>query len=69
MTENLRLAGARVANGAGGSTSFMRNEIVGDHLRQWGSLENISRVLGNLGPADAATNYLAQQNNLHRAQA
>ena len=33
------------------------------------SMTNISKLLGNLGPADKSTNFILEQRNLMRAQA
>ena len=32
-------------------------------------MTNISKLLGNLGPADKSTNFILEQRNLMRAQA
>jgi len=57
----LREAANRV-NGltVGGSTSFLRNEIVGDQLRLNDAMVSVSRLLGNIGSADMASNFLLE---------
>lgn len=44
--------------GLGGSASFLRNEIVSDSLRNMKSMSTIGNLLGNLGQADLASNFI-----------
>lgn len=69
MTSNLREAASRVngLTGLGGSASFLRNEIVSDQLRNLNSISSVSHLLGNLGQADIASNFILEQRNLLRA--
>jgi hypothetical protein len=70
MATNLKEAAARVSLGNGiGGTHFLRNDLVADQLRMHDSMINASRLLGNLGSADQASNFLLEQRNLMRAQA
>jgi hypothetical protein len=38
-------------------------------MRLMDSMQNVSRLLGNLGSSDLASNFLLEQRNLMRAQA
>jgi hypothetical protein len=54
MASNFKEASAKVSAlaGNGGSTSFFRNDIVSDQLRLMDSMQNASRLLGNIGSSD-----------------
>jgi hypothetical protein len=70
MASNFREAGMRVTGQyAGGSTSFLKNDIVGDQYRLLDSITNVNRLLSNVGPADLASNFLLEQKNIMRAHA
>lgn len=69
MTQNLKEAAGRVHSGPNGNSSFMRNEIVGDQYRLHDAMTNVSRLLGNLGSSDMASNFLLEQRGLSRAYA
>ena len=71
MASNLKEAAQRVCGltGSGGGTSFFKNEIVSDQMRLMDSMQNVSRLLGNIGSSDLASNFLLEQRNLMRAQA
>ena len=63
MNSNLKESAAKI-NGLGGTTSFLRNEIVSDSLRNMNSITSVSQLLGNLGQADLASNYIKEQRQL-----
>ena len=54
---------------SGGSGYFLKNEYVGDSLRLSDAMQSVSRLLGNLGTSDKASNFLLEQRKLMRAQA
>ncbi len=66
----MREAAGRV-NGltAGGSGYFLKNEYVGDATRLSDAMQSVSRLMGNLGTSDKASNFLREQRRLMRAQA
>lgn len=55
--------------GLGGSASFLRNEIVSDSMRNLIPISSISNLLGNLGQADHASNFIQEQKTLGRVLA
>lgn len=61
MTQNMKETAARV-NGltAGGSSYFFKNDFVGDSLRLSDAMQSVSRLLGNLGTSDKASNFLIE---------
>ena len=69
MASNLKEAAAKVSglSGSGNSTSFFKNDIVSDQMRLMDSMQNVSRLLGNIGSSDLASNFLLEQKNLMRA--
>lgn len=66
MNSNLKESAAKIngLTGLGGTTSFLRNEIVSDSLRNMNSITSVSQLLGNLGQADLASNYIKEQRQL-----
>ena len=69
MTQNMRETASRVNNlTAGGANYFFKNDYVGDSMRLTDAMQSVSRLLGNLGPSDKASNFLLEQRNLMRAQ-
>lgn len=54
---------------AGGSTYFLKNEYVGDATRMSDAMQSVSRLIGNLGTSDKASNFMLEQRKLMRAQA
>ena len=69
MTQNLKETAARVQGlTQGGASSFLKNDFVGDCHRFSDAMQSVTRLLGNLGPADKASNFLLEQRNLLRAQ-
>lgn len=54
---------------AGGSGYFLKNDYVGDSLRLSDAMQSVSRLLGNLGTSDKASNFLLEQRKLMQAQA
>ena len=70
MTQNMKETAARVNNlTAGGGQYFYKNDYVGDSVRLSDAMQSVSRLLGNLGTSDKASNFLLEQRNLMRAQA
>jgi hypothetical protein len=66
MNSNLKESAAKISGltGLGGTASFLRNEIVSDSLRNMNSITSVSQLLGNLGQADLASNYIIEQRQL-----
>jgi hypothetical protein len=48
MTENLKEANAKL-NTLGGSSQFLRNDLVSDSLRNLIAMNTIGNLMGNLG--------------------
>lgn len=44
----------------GGSSYFLKNEYVGDSIRLSDAMQSVSRLLGNLGTSDKASNFLLE---------
>jgi hypothetical protein len=59
MTENLKEANAKL-NTLGGSSQFLRNDLVSDSLRNLIPMNTIGNLMGNLGQADLASNYILE---------
>jgi hypothetical protein len=57
----MRETAARV-NGltAGGSSYYLKNDYVGDSIRLQDAMQSVSRLLGNLGTSDKASNFLLE---------
>jgi hypothetical protein len=68
LTQNMKETATRV-NGltAGGSGYYLKNEYVGDSSRLSEAMQSVSRLLGNLGTSDKASNFLLEQRKLMRA--
>jgi hypothetical protein len=62
MASNMKEVAVRVNSltGFGGSSSYLKNDIVGDEMRLADSMINVSRMLGNLGSSDLASNFLIE---------
>ena len=45
---------------AGGSTYYLKNDFVGDSMRLQDAMQSVSRLLGNLGSSDKASNFLIE---------
>jgi len=54
---------------SGGSGYFLKNDYVGDASRLSDAMQSVSRLLGNLGTSDKASNFLIEQRKLMRSQA
>lgn len=54
---------------AGGGGYYLKNDYVGDSVRLADAMQSVSRLLGNLGTSDKASNFLLEQRKLMRAQA
>lgn len=61
MTQNMKETASRV-NGltAGGSGYFLKNDYIGDTMRASDAMQSVSRLLGNLGTSDKASNFLLE---------
>jgi hypothetical protein len=61
MTQNMKETAARVnSSTVGGSSYFLKNEFVGDSVRLSDAMQSVSRLLGNLGTSDKASNFLLE---------
>ena len=68
MTNNMKQAAAQISqNAPGGVGYFFQNDYVSDMAKLSDSMTNISKLIGNLGPADKSTNFILEQRNLMRA--
>lgn len=54
---------------AGGSGYFLKNDYIGDTMRLSEAMQSVSRLVGNLGTSDKASNFLLEQRNLLQVQA
>jgi len=52
----------------GGGGYYLKNDYVADSMRLSDAMQSVSRLLGNLGTCDKASNFLLEQRNLMRAQ-
>ena len=68
MTQNMKEA-AGMVNGltTGGTSYFLKNDYIGDSSRLQDAIQSVSRLLGNLGTTDKASNYFIEKRNLMRA--
>jgi len=70
MTNNMKQTASQVtSHSIGGTGYFFQNDYLADTLRLSDAMTKVSRLLGNLGPADKSTNFILEQRNLMRAQA
>lgn len=61
MTQNMSETASRVTGlTAGGSGYFLKNDYVGDTMRNSEAMQSVSRLLGNLGTSDKASNFILE---------
>ena len=68
LTNNMKEVAARV-NGltAGGSSYYLKSDFVSDSSKLSDAMQNVARLVGNLGYADKASNFMLEQRSLMRA--
>jgi hypothetical protein len=69
MTSNMKHAATQVSQGAG-QGYFFANDYVADSLKLSlnESIQQVSKMLGNLGACDQSTNFMLEQRSLMKAQ-
>jgi hypothetical protein len=66
MKETAQRVGAPTG---GGASYFYHHDYLADQMRLSEQMRSVSRLVGNLGTSDKASNYILEQRNLLRAQA